>query len=80
MAKKSKKSVVWIWRDHDSDYCIGCRRKPYWTGRYWKGDHEKYFCSSFFERLFPFFKMPPLSLGKIINDGDDLTFEIVETR
>ncbi len=85
MAKKSKKSVVWIWRDDCNVYCVS-DTKPVWDPEYawdkgaWDGDTELEFCERRFERMFPFFKMPPNSLGKITNDGKDLTFEIVETK
>jgi len=76
---KKKKSVVWI--DVD-DYGYEIRRtKPKWRGGLWRGGtRESKFCSSVFERLFPFFTMPPNSLGKITNTARSLTFEIVETK
>ena len=79
MAKKSKKSVVWIWRE--GWYLIG-KRKPKWSGGVWSGfgSHSIGSCESTFNRFFPFFKMPPNSLGKITNTANTLTFEIVETK
>ncbi len=77
MAKKSKKSVVWICVD--SRYEIHAQ-KPKWDGACWRGDWRKVFCINEFPRLFPFFAMPPKSLGKITNTANSLTFEIVETR
>ncbi len=84
MAKKSKKSVVWIWRRSDGDYYVG-GRMPIWAldwrkNNNWVGGYDRWFGQRLFERLFPFFKMPPKSLGKIVNDSNTLTFEIVETK
>ena len=74
-----KKSVVWIWRDFEDDYCIG-HLKPKWIDYRWFGSSDEYYCFRIFERLFPFFKMPPKSLGKITNTANTLTFEVVETK
>ena len=79
MKKKSKKKVVWLDVDH-AGYEIR-KRKPMWSGDVWCGNfRERRFCTEVFERLFPFFKMPPNSLGKITNTANTLTFEIVETK
>jgi len=81
MKKKSRKSVVWIWRDSLGDYCVNGRR-PSWDcdSISWDSPIEDDFCECIFERLFPFFTMPPNSLGKITNTENTLTFEIVETK
>ena len=77
MAKKE--SVVWLDVDRIS-YEIR-KRKPTWVNGLWQGDsREKTLCTKTFERLFPFFKMPKNSLGKITNTADTLTFEIVKTK
>jgi len=39
-----------------------------------------YFCYKKFQRLFPFFTMPKKSLGRIPNNKETLTFEIIETK
>ncbi len=79
-----KKSVVWIWRRWSGFYAIG-GRKPSWKkdsdGDFsWDGNQEEMFCDKLFESLFPFFTMPPDSLGKITNTANTLTFEIMETK
>ena len=76
MAKK--KSVVWINVD-GAGYEIR-KKKPRWDSEVWCGSYEAGFCTEIFERLFPFFTMPPKSLGKITNTANTLTFEIVETK
>ena len=74
-----KESVVWIWRDVDNDYCV-YGYEPSWISSRWRGQYDEYYCPRRFERLFPFFTMPPNSLGKITNTANTLTFEIVETK
>ncbi|KKN77628.1 hypothetical protein LCGC14_0359030 [marine sediment metagenome] len=77
-----KKSVVWISRDGTGGYEIrSCKPKWIQKEQWWyAGCALSSFCASTFERLFPFFKMPPNSLGKITNTANALTFEIVETK
>jgi hypothetical protein len=79
--KKSRKSVVWLWIDCCGEYCIG-DEMPNWDSdvEEWDGYPDKEFCSYAFERLFPFFTMPPNSLGKITNTKNTLTFEIIDIR
>ena len=80
--KKSKKSVVWIWRAWDDNYYVG-RTRPRLDsdGEYGNDDSDdSEFCWHTFEKRFPFFTMPPNSLGKITNTANTLTFEIIETK
>lgn len=77
MAKK--KSVVWIWKEKDGWYIIG-KKYPNLIEKNWRGKGAYMFCPSIFQRYFPFFKLPPNSLGKITNTANALTFEIVETK
>ncbi len=77
MAKK--KSVVWLSVDR-CGYEVRAG-KPKYVNRLWVGSGLiGRYCIENFERLFPFFKMPSNSLGKITNTANTLTFEIVETK
>ena len=81
---KKKAKIVWIWKV-DGSYRVGGRKpthgRPWYASRdSWVGLFVKSFCANSFERLFPFFKMPANSLGKITNTANTLTFEIVETK
>ncbi len=82
MAKKSKKSVVWLSRDV-SGYEI-YSTKPTWVNSLWRrggrGRRLRTFCTALFGKYLKFFKMPPNSLGKITNTANTLTFEIIETK